>query len=323
MTHTKIFLRVRHIAIIFAALAFAAALLAPISAAAAGISVAPTYGNFDTTFSIYANGFQRNEIVDTWVGLPNLSAVSTGTVRANDSGVVQFSFKPKTTQGGGEYIAVANGRVSGQVSVKFNVIAPPSDPKPNPNPTPKPVVIVPVSERTVQFSGKNYQSGELVNTWYRAPNGTVLGYRDFTADAWGNLAFNFTLDRSWMYGGYQLVGRGTRSGQTNYITFSFFGTVSDVRASNPITKPAPYFDFWQGGFTPGEQVSVWVGLPNGLTQASAIVNATNGGNVYYRVHIPPSWQYGGYVVAAYGWNSHVTKWQRFSYFDGHVERLYP
>jgi hypothetical protein len=126
-----------------------------------------------------------------------------------------------------------------------------------------------------------------------------------------------------MYGGYQLVGRGTRSGQTNYVLFSFFRTVSDVRASNPITKVAPYYDFWQGGFKAGEQVSVWVGLPNGTTVAQGIVNATGGGNVYYRVNILPGWQNGGYVVAAYGWNSHVTKWQRFSYFDGHVERLYP
>lgn len=313
---------VRWVAFVFAAVVFFATFITAAPVAAASISANPTYGNFDTTYSFQADGFQRNEIVDTWVGLPNLSAVNTGTFRANDSGRVSWSFKPKTSQGGGEYIAVANGRVSGQVSVKFNVVAPPSEPKPNPNPAPKPVTIAPVSERTVQFSGKNYQGGELVNTWYMAPNGVVTGYQNFYADAWGNLAFNFTVPPNWMYGGYQLVGRGTRSGTTNYITFSFFRTVSDVRASNPITKPAPYFDFWQGGFLPGEQVSIWIGLPNGTTQAMAIVNATGGGNVYYRVNIAPGWQYGGYVVAAYGWKSHVTKWQRFSYF-GTVERLYP
>ena len=203
------------------------------------------------------------------------------------------------------------------------MVAPPQD-KPKPSATTAPLVtIAPVSERTVPFSGKGYQAGELVNTWYQTPNGSVQGYQNFYADAWGNLAFHFTVAPNSMYGGYQLVGRGTRSGQTNYVTFSFFRTVSDVRASNPITKPAPYYDFWQGGFKPGEQVSVWIGLPNGSTMAQGIVNATSGGNVYYRVNILPGWQYGGYVVAAYGWNSHVTKWQRFSYFDGHVERLYP
>lgn len=317
------FKRMRGVALCFAAVALFAALVPAAPVVAAGISANPTYGNFDTTFSIQANGFQRNEIVDTWVGIPNLSAVNTGTLRANDAGSVAWTFKPKPSQGGGEYIAVAKGRVSGQVSVKFNVVAPPQEPKPKPNPTAKPVTIAPVSERTVQFSGKGYQAGELVNTWYQAPNGAVTGYRNFTADAWGNLAFNFTMEPNQMYGGWQLVGRGTRSGQTNYITFSFFGTVSDVRASNPITKPAPYYDFWQGGFKPGEQVSVWLGLPNGANQALGIVTATSGGNVYYRVNILPGWQNGGYIVVAYGWNSHVTKWQRFSYFDGHVERLYP
>ncbi|MBI4670151.1 MAG: hypothetical protein HY741_00580 [Chloroflexi bacterium] len=312
----------RWVAFGFAAVAFFAMLLSAAPVVAAGISANPTYGNFDTTYTFQANGFQRNEIVDTWVGLPNLSAVNTGALRADDAGRVSWSFKPKTSQGGGEYIAVANGRVSGRVSAKFNVVAPPQDKPSNPAKTTQVVTIAPVSERTVQFSGRSYQAGELVNTWYRAPNGVVTGYRDFYADAWGNLAFNFTVPSNWMYGGYQLVGRGTRSGTTDYITFSFFRTVSDVRANNPITKPAPYFDFWQGGFSSGEQVSIWVGLPNGATQAAAIVNATGGGNVYYRVNILPSWQYGGYVVAAYGWKSHVTKWQRFSYF-GTVERLYP
>lgn len=313
----------RWVAFAFAAVVLFAVFVPAVPVAAAGISANPTYGNFDTTFSIKASGFQRNEIVDTWVGLPNLSAVNTGTLRADSAGSVSWSFKPKTSQGGGEYIAVANGRASGQFAVKFNVIAPPQEPKPKPNPTAKPVTIAPVSERTVQFSGKSYQPGELVNTWYRLPNGTVQGYQDFYADAWGNLAFNFTVAPDWLYGGWQLVGRGARSGQTNFVTFSFFRTVSDVRASNPITKPAPYYDFWQGGFKPGEQVSIWVGLPNGTTKAQGLVNATGGGNAYYRVNIPPGWQYGGYVVAAYGWNSHVVKWQRFSYFDGHVERLYP
>jgi hypothetical protein len=316
------FSNVRWVAFAFAAVVLFATLISAAPAAAAGISVDPTYGNFDTTFTIRANGFQRNEIVDTWVGLPNLSAVSTGTLRANDAGSVSWSFKPKPSQGGGEYIAVANGRVSGRVFVKFNVVAPPQE-KPQPSATTAPVVtIAPVSDRTVQFSGRGYQAGELVNTWYQLPNGTVQGYQNFYADAWGNLAFNFTVGPDWMYGGYQLVGRGTRSGTTDWVTFSFFRTVSDVRANNPITKAAPYYDFWQGGFTPGEQVSIWVGLPNGTTQAQSIVNANGKGFVYYRVNILPSWQYGGYVVAAYGWKSHVTQWQRFSYF-GSVERLYP
>ncbi len=313
----------RWVALCFAAVALFAMLISAAPVAAASISADPLYGNFDTTFSFKANGFQRNEIVDTWVGLPNLSAVNTGVLRADDAGSVAWQFKPKTSQGGGEYIAVAKGRVTGQVSIKFNVVAPPQEPKPNPNPTAKPVTIPPLSERTAQFSARGYQAGELVNAWYRLPNGTVQSYKNFTADAWGNLSFPFVMQPGQLYGGWQVVGRGARSGNTQYITFSWFGTVTDVRASNPITKPAPYFDFWQGGFKPGEQISVWIGMPNGFVVSQGIMNATSGGNLYYRVNILPEWQNGGYIVAAYGWNSDVTKWQRFSYFDGHVERLYP
>jgi hypothetical protein len=308
---------------IIAAVAIFASLSAPAPAAAAGISAEPTYGNFDTTYTFIANGFQRNEIVDTWIGLPNLSAVSTGTLRANDSGAVKWSFKPKTSQGGGEYIAVANGRVSGQVSVKFNVVAPAIDNSDNTDTGPKPVVIAPLSERTAQFSARGYKGGELVNTWYQAPNGAITGYNDFYADAWGNLSFPFVMTNSQMFGGWQVVGRGTSSGNTQYITFSWFGKVTDVRASKPILTAAPYFDLVQGGFKPGEQVSLWIGFPNGGVQSLGNTTANGSGNISYRVNIAPGWQFGGYIVAAYGWTSHVTKWQRFSYFGSTVERLYP
>lgn len=296
--------------------------LAAAPAAAAGISVDPTYGNFDTTYTFTANGFQRNEIVDTWVGLPNLSAVSTGTLRADASGAVEWSFQPKPSQGGGEYIAVANGRASGQVSVKFNVVAPPVENPPAPV-QPKPQPIAPLSERTAQFNARGYQGSELVNTWYLAPNGTVTGYQNFYADAWGNLTFPFVMTNAQMYGGWQVVGRGTRSGNTQYITFSWFGTVTDVRASKPILQAAPYFDFVQSGFTPGETVSVWVGYPNGAVQSLGTATVKSNGTLAYRVKIAPDWPYGGYIVAAYGWKSNITLWQRFSYFDGNVQRLYP
>lgn len=313
----------RSIAYMVAAVAIFASLSVPAPAAAAGISADPNYGNFDTTYTFTANGFQRNEIVDTWIGLPNLSAVNTGTLRANDAGAVAWSFKPKTSQGGGEYIAVASGRVSGQVSVKFNVVAPPKDNTSNPSTQPKPVVIAPLSERTAQFSARGYQGGELVNTWYQAPNGTITGYKDLYADGWGNLSFPFVMDSSKMFGGWQVVGRGTRSGNTQFITFSWFGTVTDVRASKPILTAAPYFDMVQGGFTPGEQVSLWIGFPNGGAKTLGDTTANSSGTVSYRVNIAPGWQFGGYIVAGYGWKSHVTKWQRFSYFGSTVQRLYP
>ncbi len=318
MSHTKL---TRWFSLIAAVAALGLSLAVAAPASAASITISQNCGGLGETCEFQATGFQNNEIVDTWVGLPNLSAVSTGTYQAA-GGSVSFDFYVDPSYGGGEYIAVAHGRVSGEVSTKFVVSAPPSSSTDNNVTPPPPAPIAPVSERTVAFSGSGYRPGEIVSTWYMAPNGAVTAYQDFTADAWGNLSFNFTVPANWMFGGYQLVGRGMSSGNTAYITFSFFGTVSDVRANKPITTQTPYFDFWQGGFIPGEQVSLWLGLPNGTTQALGIVNATAGGNAYYRVFLTPSSPYGGYIVAAYGWKSQKTLWQRFSYF-GEVNRLYP
>jgi hypothetical protein len=308
------------------AVAMFAAIVPATPAAAAVISAEPTFGNFDTTFSLFASGFQSNEIVDTWVSLPNRNTVSTGALRANENGTVKWAFTPNTSYGGGEYIAVAHGRVSGEVFVKFNVVAPPkekpSDNNNNNDSTNNPVPIPTLSERTAQFSAQGYAPGENVGVWYNLPNGSVVAYKTLTADAWGNLQFPFVVSQGWMFGGYQVVGRGWQSKHTEYITFSWFGKVTDVRASNPITRPAPYYDFWETGFTPNGRVSIWVGLPNGTSQAMTMTTANAKGNVYYRVNISPDWLYGGYIVAAYDWQTRVTKWQRFSYF-GQVNRMYP
>lgn len=312
---------IRGIAVLALALAALVGLSTATPAYAANPAMSGSCGAVGESCTFTASGFQNNEIVDTWVGLPNLSAVSTGTFKAA-GGMVSFNFTVKPSYGGGEYTAVARGRVSGETFTKFNIYTPPSEPTPNPNNNPAPAPIAPVGERTAGFNGSGYKAGEVVNTWYMAPNGVVTGYSDFVADSWGNLTFNFVVPANWMAGGYQLVGRGASSGNTAYITFSFFGTVTDVRASKPITQVAPYFDFWQGGFAPGEQVSLWLGMPNGATQALGIKNATAGGNVYYRITLSPGSPAGGYIVAAYGWKSHVTLWQRFSYF-GEVHRMYP
>jgi hypothetical protein len=305
--------------LILAAVAIFASILPATSAAAAGISASPTYGDFDTTYTFKADGFQPNEIVDTWIGLPNLSAVSTGVQRASASGTVTWSFKPLPSYGGGEYIAVARGRASGEFATKFNVVAPPNNNtggnnNNNNNNQPQPAPVIPASERTVQFNASGYLGGETVATWYQAPNGTVTAYQNFTADAWGNLSFPFTVGSSWMYGGYQVVGYGLKSGNTQYIQFAFFGRVSGGESSKPVTKPAPYYDFAASGFRAGEMVSLWIGLPNGTTQALTNTTADSKGNVYFRVNIIPGWPYGGYVVAAYGWQSRVTQWRQFAYF---------
>lgn len=317
----------RLIGLTVAAAAIFASVIAPAPAAAAGISAEPTYGNFETTFSFEANGFQRNEIVDTWVTVPNGESIGTGTLTADEDGVVEWTFAPQTSYGGGEYIAVAHGRGSGEHAVKFVVVAPSNaQPEPSDNEDEdtdsKPVPIAPLSERTAYFTGRGFQAGEVVATWYTAPNGESVTYKNMTADAWGNLEFPFVLGPGWMYGSYNLVGHGMTSKNTEYVTFSWFGTVTDARASKPVVTPSPRFDFAQGGFTPNGIVSVWITLPNGKSESLTLTRADGNGNLYYRVNIPPSYLYGGYLVAAYDWKTGVTKWQRFSYF-GEVNRMYP
>lgn len=293
----------------------------PASAAKLGLEVDPLAGGFDTTYTITASGFQPNETIDTWVGVPSLNAVGTGERQADASGYLSYDFKPKTNYGSGEYVAVLRGRASGEVSFKFYVDAVPfkNDNPPAPVTEPKPQPISNVTDRTLKFSGTGFHGGELVSTWFQYPNGTVQGWSNYYSDAWGNVSFDFTVGTNWIYGGYRLVARGTRSGNTAYVEFSYFGSISSVVASKPIQNPTPYYDFDQGGFRGGERVSVWIRFPNGTTQNLGIVTANGNGNIHYHTVIGPTWLYGQYTIAAYGWTSKATKWQAFSYF-GSVNR---
>ena len=89
--------------------------LAP-HASAAGMRVSPYGGDYDTTYTVYADGFVPGERVDTWVNKPYQWRVGQGEYTADADGAIEFEFRPDVTWGTGGFFASAHGNTSGPSS---------------------------------------------------------------------------------------------------------------------------------------------------------------------------------------------------------------
>lgn len=309
--------RIKH-RILIMTLAIVALLAMSVPVLAANMTVDPVAGGYDTTFSISVTGFNRGETIARWVTLPNLQSVSLGKQVAANDGTLDFdiTIDPKWPQG--EFIAVAHGLSSGrEYFTKFNVSGAVVKPTPVSTSTPTgngPMVwIGHPGGKTMWYQGRGYSANELVAAWYHAANSPAIALPNQRADAWGNLVFSFTVPNGSRYGGYLIVAQGLTSKHKTTNTVSYFGTLTDQRASDPIKKWAPSYEFVADGFQAGERVSIWVTLPNGTSQALATVTTLDG-LIDYTYMLPPTVPYGGYIIVAYGWMSRVQVWERFSYF---------
>src|SRR5690242_1377731 len=77
-------------------------------ASAAGMSVSPYNGDYDTTYTVTASGFIPGEQVDTWVNKPYQWRVGQGAYTADASGTIEFDFRPDVTWGTGGFFASAD-----------------------------------------------------------------------------------------------------------------------------------------------------------------------------------------------------------------------
>lgn len=201
---------------------------------AAGMSADPTYGNYDTTFSVEASGFNENEKVALWVGLPDGSSVSLGTTQADSSGSISFSVSPASGWVEGEVIVAARGLSSKQEYLTgFTLAKAASETTTSSATTSGDIVAYAVDGLTIEYVGSGYTAGERVAAWFQYPgeSGTTGSHAlsDVYADSYGNVTFEFTMGTNWEYGNYHVTAQGAQSKHITFNTFSYFGTITEQR----------------------------------------------------------------------------------------------
>jgi hypothetical protein len=232
-------------------------------ALAGGMSVDPTWGNKDTTYSVSVEGFNKNERVSTWIQQSNGTVLSLGEVKAGSDGSVEFSVSPDSSWSYGEVIVVAHGLSSQkEFSAKFN-IAPSGEEAAEPE-TSGSLVASSVDGLTLTFYGSGYAAGERVATWFQYPSelgtSTAHALGDVYADSAGKVRFDFTVGRDWEFGGYHIAAQGAQSKHVTFNTFSFFGTLTDQytywTSSANITSPTWHGQYWNNIYMDGSPALV-------------------------------------------------------------------
>lgn len=224
-------------------------------AQAAGMTVNPSYGNYDQSFDVSADGFNPKEQVSLWVGLSNGKTVSLGATQAASDGSIGFTVTPAAGWSAGEVIAVARGNSSKrEYSVKFTLAKADNGSSASSSGTTSTnggIIVPSVEGLTVTYQGTGYKPGERVSTWFQYPGqtGTSQPLPDVYADAAGNVSFAFTVQKNWTFGNYHITAEGAESKHVTYNTFSYFGTITDQRSywasSGTVTNGAwvgQYFD---------------------------------------------------------------------------------
>jgi hypothetical protein len=226
----------KHISLLITSILALGLFLGASPANAAGLSVDPSYGNYNMTFSVSAKGFNKNENVALWVGLSNGLTVGLGTTQADGSGRISFTISPQSSWSQGQVTVVAHGMSSQlEVSGSFTLAKDTSETTTTSVPAKSGgIVAYSVEGLTVNYVGSGYTPNERVSAWFQYPSesgtSTAHALPDVYADSSGNVTFTFTISKDWEYGNYHITAEGAQSKHVTFNTFSYFGTITEQRA---------------------------------------------------------------------------------------------
>jgi hypothetical protein len=187
--------------------------LLPASASAQESGVAPLSGKPGDTFQFFASGFWPNEPVNYWASAPG--GVVLGNVeyqvRANDAGRADWEWRVPRSAQPGYWLMVGRGRSSGiERPIPFEVL-----PGGEPANESKVIDVVPQvggPGTTFQFVGRDFDGDEGVAYWLNAPDGRLVGSRDFRTGADdGDATWSWQAPADAMRGRWQMVARGLDS----------------------------------------------------------------------------------------------------------------
>jgi len=288
------------------------ALATPARADGASLTVSATSVTQDDTISLTLSGFTPKEVISFWLTLPDYSVEASGDLVADTDGAAAGNLHIAIDMPVGAYSVSARGNSSGllataRVEVKAAAGAPAS-----------PGVILNVEQRSLPqgecfyFTGVGYQGAERIAVWLRTPDGAVTNdglEGEFPADSGGGFSYSICFGRLAAEGTYAFTAYGKESAQTGIVEFQLQrGDYLSAPAGGAVLFVDPAtahqldtVSIVGGGFEPGERVSLWITLPNGVV-LDLTSGFTDDGTFQQDVVLPPL-PVGTHYVSAYGQTS--------------------
>lgn len=294
------------------ALAAALALLiAPAAARADGASLAVSSSAVTQGRSVMLSlaGFAPKETISLWLTLPDYRVQALGDLQAGADGMATYDLAVTVGYAVGGYAVSARGDRSGMLaSARLDVLAAQGA-------APTPGVTLGVDRSSgpqgecFYFEGAGYAASETIAVWLRLPDGAVTNeglVGEFAAKDTGGFRYRICFGPLAAAGEYAFTAYGKASGRTGVATFrlergdelgaSPGGAV--LFADPPTARQLDTITIVGGGFDPGETISLWITLPNGVAQ-SLFAGRTSDGTFQVDVALP-ALPVGRHLISAYG-----------------------
>ena len=281
-------------------------------------TVSPEIGPPGTRFLFFAAGFAPNEQLSFWLNRPDgqvQAAVVLDLKRTSTTGEAVWTWTAPQDAPRGAWQMVAHGRKSAvERVIPFTV-----GDQPAPS-APQPYGVTPRSGPSgtlFTFYAAGFTAREFVTVQVHGPDGTVVPFDDKSlmvsepaSDA-GRIDGSWTSPESAAPGDWQIVARGNDSGVTQTITVTITpraSTPAQLMAIPSEGTPGMRFSFSGAGFTPDEEIRVWLNLPDGrviATEVEGILRAAPDGRVGWTWVAPTDGPLGAWQMVAHGATSGV------------------
>jgi hypothetical protein len=281
-------------------------------------TVSPEVGPPGTRFLFFAAGFAPDEQLSFWVNRPDGSIQAIEVFdgkRSSTAGEAVWTWTAPQDAPRGGWQMVAHGRKSAvERVIAFTIGDPPAPYAPPPyNVTPRSGL----PGTLFVFYAAGFTAREFVDVQVRGPDGTIVPFGDSSlvvsepATDGGRIDGSWTSPASAAPGNWQIVAHGAESGVTQTMTLTIASRSSTPAQLTAVPNegvPGMRFSFSGAGFTPDEEIKVWLNLPDGRvvpTEVEGNLIAAPDGRVGWTWVAPADGPLGGWQMVAHGLKSGV------------------
>lgn len=275
----------------------------------ANLRVSPATAPQNSDVTLTLAGFAANEVVSFWLTQPDGSVLQLGDVKVDSLGIAELPLFISAAFPTGGHSFSARGNRSGRLAIaKFELtlgrgVTSSAGIEINVD------VIERAQGQCFIFNGTGYRANERVSTWIRFPANEVEDLGRVMTAGDGSFRYEICFGRLAPEGLYYFTAYGNTSNLTGIASFrlrrgDYIGAPTGAATLSMLPSSGRQLEVVTmvgTGFVPGERVSIWVTLPDGVV-LSLFQGITLDGSFTEEIFLPPL-PVGRHYFSAYGQTS--------------------
>ncbi|PDW02573.1 hypothetical protein [Candidatus Viridilinea mediisalina] len=281
----------------------------PVQAQGASLSITPAIAPQNSVVTLTLAGFEPREVVSLWLTQPDASVLRLGDVRVGSTGILETPLFVSSSFPTGVHSFSARGNRSQRLAITQFELTIGRGYEPSPGVEINVDMVQRPQGQCFLFSGSGYSPNERISVWIRFPANEIEDVGRITASPGGTFMDELCFGRLDPEGLYHYTAHGNSSHRTGIGTFNlrrgdYLGALPGAATLTVIPDAARQLDYATligTGFLPGETVSLWLTLPDGVV-LSLFQGITVDGTFAEDIFLPPL-AAGRHYFSAYGQTS--------------------